>query len=366
MLDDAQSKLSDAFKALASGVMEQSNKQFLELAKTSFETLQTKASGDLTQRQQAIESLVAPLGISLNSMLQEVGRLEESRQKAYGELTTQVGQLAKSSEDLREETGTLVTSLRQPQIKGKWGEITLRRAVELAGMSPHCTFVEQASLDSDEGRLRPDLTVQITGNRRIIVDAKVPLHAYMKGASAQTAEEYRDAMAAHAQLVRNHVSELSRRDYSSYLERSIGHAVCYLPAESFFSAALEQDHSLIEYAKDKNVLLASPTILIALLCAIATGWKEEQVAENAARISENARELYERFTTFAQHLEDIYAGLERANKAFNAAVGSYEQRLLPGARKFKDLGIQSTAEAPELEPTQTSLRAFTATSSDKP
>src|SRR5712692_7635791 len=238
--DEAKSKLTEAFQALAASALNQSNKQFLDLAAAKFETLQKAATGDLEKRGVAIQGLLDPLNISLQGLKDQISNLEASRQKAYGELTTQVQQLTESNRELREETGSLVTSLRQPQIKGKWGELTLRRAAELTGMSPHCDFSEQVSMETEEGSLRPDMVVHLPGGGEIVVDAKVPLHAFLNALSGKTADEYRASMSDHARLVRAHVARLASKKYSDQFTQSSQLVVLFLPGESFFSAALEQ------------------------------------------------------------------------------------------------------------------------------
>jgi DNA recombination protein RmuC len=257
---------------------------------------------------------------------------------------------------LRQETGSLVTSLRQPQIKGKWGEMTLRRAAELTGMSKHCDFTEQLTLDTEDGRLRPDLVVHLPGGRRIVVDAKVPLNAFLNALSGRTAEEYRTAMSQHAALVRTHVGALSSKKYWDQFTPSPDFVVLFLPGESFFSAALEQDRTLIEDAMNKSVVLASPTTFLALLRAVNYGWNQQQQGEDAQKIAELGRDLHGRFVTFLSYLSEIGSSLERANKAFNKAVASVESRLIPGARKFQTLAAPSGEEMPGVEQIETAPR----------
>ncbi len=264
LLDDAQLKLRDAFQSLAGEALKSSSDQFMELAKSRFDSLQKEAEGDLENRKIAIQSLVDPLETALKDLRSEVSRVESARQEAYGSLRNEVQLLATTNKELREETGSLVNSLKQPQVKGKWGELTLRRVVELAGMSPHCDFLEQQSVDTEEGRLRPDLMIYLPGGTQIVVDVKVPLHAFFKAVSAQSDAEYREAMVQHASLVREHIKGLSGKEYWKQFEPTPEFVVLFVPGESFFSAALEQDRTLIEDAIDKRVVLASPTTLIAL------------------------------------------------------------------------------------------------------
>ncbi|HUK53843.1 MAG TPA: DNA recombination protein RmuC, partial [Candidatus Binatia bacterium] len=258
LFEEARAKLVETFQAAASQVLAENNSRFLELARTRLDTLQKEAAGDLSQRQTAIAGLVDPMKQALESLRQHVAQVENSRQKAYGELSAQVQQLSDTSRALREETGSLVTSLRQPQIKGKWGELTLRRAAELTGMSPHCDFEEQVSTQGEEGRLRPDMVVHVPGGGSIIVDAKVPLHAFLAAVQAKTADDYRTAMGEHARLVKKHIQDLASKKYPAQFEETVRFVVLFLPGESFFSAAVEQDRELLEYANDRKVILSSP------------------------------------------------------------------------------------------------------------
>ena len=366
LLEEAGKKLKEAFQSLASEVLQASNKQFMDLARASFDSLQKEASGDLEQRKVAIGGMVEPLEKAVNELRVEVNKIESARQEAYGSLRTEVQQLATTSKELRQETGSLVSSLKQPQVKGKWGELTLRRAVELAGMSPHCDFLEQQSVDTEEGRLRPDMIVHLPGETQIVIDAKVPLHAFLAAVSARSDEEYRAAMTQHASLVRDHINRLSAKEYWKQFEPTPEFVVLFVPGESFFSAALEQDRTLIEDAIEKRVVLASPTTLIALLRAIAYGWKQQLVAENAERIKDLGKELYDRILKFAEHLSDVAKGLERANKAYNNAVSSFDSRLVPSARKFKEMGVGS-ANVPDIDPIETSPRpTLSAPDTDEP
>ena len=358
LLSEAESKLREAFDSLAGKVLQNSSEQFLQLAQERLGTLQKQASGDLAQRQESIKGMVDPLQQRLTELQTHLRELESNRQSAYGELRTQVQTLAQTNRDLQKETGTLVSTLRQPQVKGRWGELTLRRAVELAGMSPHCDFLEQVSVDTTDGRLRPDLIVHLPGNARVVVDAKVPLHGFLKVAAALTDAERDAGMAEHARLVRNHINQLSSKEYWKQFEPSPDFVVLFVPGESFFSAALEKDPNLLEDAISAHVVLASPANLIAILRAVSYGWKQEQVAESAHEISVLGRDLFERLVSFTEHVQDIRGGLERANKSFNNAVGSLEARVLPAARKLKEMGIQSTGELNAIEPTETSLRTL--------
>lgn len=360
LLDDAQAKLREAFQSLAGEALKTSSDQFMQLAKSKFDSLQKEAEGDLEQRKVAIQSMVDPLETALRDLRSEVTRVESARQEAYGSLRSEVQLLATTNKELREETGSLVNSLKQPQVKGKWGELTLRRVVELAGMAPHCDFAEQPSIDTEEGRLRPDLIVYLPGGAQIVVDSKVPLSGFLKAVSAASDAEYREAMVQHARLVREHIKGLSGKEYWKQFEPTPEFVVLFVPGESFFSAALEEDRTLIEDAIDKRVVLASPTTLIALLRAVAYGWKQQVVAENAERIKDLGKELYDRVVKFAEHLSEIARGLERASTAYNSAVASFDSRLIPSARKFREMGVGS-ADVPEVEPVETFPRPLLST-----
>ena len=357
LLGEAEANLRQAFDSLASKALQQSTEQFLHLAQERLAKLQQENSGDLSQRQEAIKGLVEPLQQRLSDLQTHLRQMESSRESAYGELRNQVQQLAATNRELQKETGTLVSTLKQPQVKGRWGELTLRRAVELAGMSPHCDFDEQVSVQTDEGRLRPDLLVHLPGGANVVVDAKVPLHGFLRVAAAQNDNEREAGLVEHARLVRAHVNQLSSKEYWKQFQPCPEFVVLFVPGESFFSAALERDPALLEDAITNHVLLASPANLIAILRAVAYGWRQEQIAENAQQISDLGSELYFRFLKFLEHMDDVRGGIERSNKAFNNAVGSLEGRVLPAVRKLKEKGGY-WGELPTIEPTETALRAL--------
>lgn len=350
MLEQARGQLTDAFQAAASDALGKSSQQFLELANAKFEALRGDTAGDLELRKIAIEGLIGPLETSLAQLNDRIAQVESSRQEAYGELRGQLQMLAQTNKELRQETGTLVNTLKQPQIKGRWGELTLRRAVELAGMVSHCDFVEQVSIETESARLRPDMIVRLPGGKSLVVDAKVPLHGLMAAAAAENEADRELALNEHARLVRNHVQQLSAREYWKQFDASPEFVVLFVPGESFFSAALERNPTLIEDATEKRVVLASPTTLIALLRAVAYGWRQEALAENAAEISALGRLLHERLATFAEHLGETGRGLEKANEAYSKAVRSFNSRLMPSASKFQELGVGTTKEIEPLDP----------------
>jgi DNA recombination protein RmuC len=283
------------------------------------------------------------------------------RQSAYGGLEQHLKQLASEAEKLQQQTGSLATALKGgPQVRGRWGEMTLRRVAELAGMSEHCDFTEQETLTSEAGRQRPDMIVNLPGGRRIAVDAKVPLQAYLDAAAAGSEDERQKSLAHHGELVRKHMNQLAVRSYWEQFDRTPEMVVLFLPGESFFAAALEQDRTLIEDGMEKRVILATPTTLIALLRAVAYGWRQEQLERNAQAISDLGKQLYDRVRTFVGHFEGVGSGLHRAIENYNKAVGSLESRVLPSARRFKELGAATGEEIVEAEPVDETPRALAA------
>jgi len=339
VLDDARQKLSDAFKALAADALQSSSRSFLELAKATLEKFQEAAKGDLEKRQQAIGELVKPVKESLEKVDAKILELEKARVGAYEALRQQVGALLDSQRMLQTETARLVQALRRPQVRGRWGEIQLQRVVELAGMQEHCDFFQQQSTDSEDGRLRPDLLVRLPGGKTIVVDAKVPLTAYLEAVEAADEPQRAEHLRAHAQQVRSHIESLGRKSYFDQFDPSPEFVVLFLPGEVFFSAAVAQDPGLIEWATERRVIPASPTTLISLLKAVAYGWQQQRLAENAAAIQKLGQELYKRIADMAEHWARLGDSLKRATEAYNKAVGTLESRVLVSARRFAELGV---------------------------
>jgi len=358
LLAQAKEKLLDAFKALASDTLSTNSKQFLDLAKEALGGIVTDAKGDLGKRQEAIDGLVKPLSDSLKQFEEHLRSLETKRQQAYTSLEEHLKSLTTTQQLLQKETGNLVNALRTPQVRGRWGEMTLRRVVELAGMSEHCDFAEQVTVAGEEGRLRPDLIVHLPADRDIVVDAKVSLDAYLSATSAESDEQREALMIRHAQQVRAHMNGLGTKAYWESLPRVPEFVVMFIPGESFFAEAAHHDLSLIEDGLQMKVIPATPTTLIALLRAVAFGWRQEQVAKSAQEISELGKQLYERMRVIVDHFNDVGNGLDKANIAFNKAVRSLETRVLPAVRRFKDLGILASDEIPVLDQVDTTpLRA---------
>jgi DNA recombination protein RmuC len=359
LLERMEQKLRESFQALSAEALKSNNQAFLDLAHSTLGKFQSEAKGDLEMRQQAVENLVAPIGESLKKVDEQIREMESVRDRAYGDLTAQVRSLAVTQEKLQSETGNLVKALRTPTVRGRWGEIQLKRVVEIAGMLPYCDFVEQETITTSVGRLRPDLIVKLPGGKNIVVDAKTPLLAYLDAMESTDDDVRRQKLADHAGQVRTHMAQLSMKSYQEQFDPTPEFVVMFLPGETFFSAALEQEPGLIERGVTQKVIPASPTTLIALLKAVAYGWNQEKLARNAKEISALGKELHERLRNLGAHVEGVGKGLDRAVEAYNKAVGSLESRVMVSARKFAELGASVTEEIAELSPIETTTRNLT-------
>ncbi len=348
LLEEAKINLQDSFKALSSEALSKNNESFLNLAKATLEKYQEGARGDLEKRQQAINKTVEPVGEALRVFNERVSKIEERRTETDAGLREKLKQLAESQLQLSRTTGSLVQALRAPQVRGQWGELQLRRTVEMAGMLNYCDFEEQSSIETEDGqRQRPDMLIRLPNERRVVVDSKVPLAAYLDALESDDPDVQTQRMQAHARHLREHIRGLSAKSYWTQFEDTPEFVVLFIPNEAIFGAALEQDPGLIELGVSNKVILATPTTLIALLKAIAYGWQQEAIAREAKEISALGRELYDRIGVIAGHLSKLGKSLDQTVGHYNKTVSSVETRLLSTAKKFQTLDSVSTSEIAE-------------------
>jgi len=360
-LGDAQQRLSESFKTLSSEALQSSMAQLAEMARAQLQTAEVQAKGEAEKRQHAVEQLVNPIREQLGRVDAQLLRLDQERRESRGRLEAQLRTMSETSEKLRTETGALVTALRKPNTRGQWGQMQLRNVVELAGMVRHCDFLEQSSLPGEDATLRPDLIVRMPGGKCVVVDAKAPLQGVLDAYQARDEQERERYLRDHARLLRKHVKSLADKAYWQQLDTTPDVVVLFLPGEHLFGAALDADPRLMDDAMARRVLIATPMTLLAMLQSVAYGWQQERVAESAQAVSELGRELHARLTKLSELLSRLGRRLNSAVSAYNETIGSYEARVLPGARKFAEHGaVAEGREIPEIEPVTLSARAVQA------
>ncbi len=347
-LELALQRLRGGFDSLAGEALRGNSEVFLQLARQVMNQQQEQAASTLAEREKAVESMLAPVREALSRTHEQIARIEKERAETFGSLRTSIEAVALGQQALQRETRTLVTALRRPEVRGQWGEMTLRRLAELSGMVEHCDFVEQVVVQGEDGALRPDMIVSMPDGRQIVVDVKTPLDAYLSAVEATNDEDRALAIRRHAQAVVERVRQLSSKAYWSQFEHSPDFVVLFIPGDQFLAAAVGEIPTLLEDSIRQHVIIATPTSFVALLKAVAYGWRQNALAENAARIQELAEDLYKRLATFGEHMGRIGRSLGQSVDAYNSAVGSLERQVLPGARKFTELGLRPGKEIEEI------------------
>ena len=345
----ANARLTQAFADISNRSLRANSDTFLQLAKQNLETHQEKAKSELGEREKAVEALVKPIRDALEASHKQISELEKARSEAYGSIRNHLEAMQLSQQSLTQETHNLVKALRRPEVRGQWGEITLRRLVELAGMVEHCDFVEQVHVVGDDKIIRPDMIVNMPDQRQLVVDVKTPLDAYLAAAEAPDDTQRKLALERHAKNVRSHIRLLASKSYWTQFDESPEFVILFIPGDQFLSAALGEEPDLIEYALSQQIILATPTSLVALLKAVAYGWRQLALADNAKEIRVLAEDLYGRLGTFVTHMNKVGRQLASSVENYNRAVGSLERSVLPGARKFTELGVHAKKDIEKLE-----------------
>lgn len=355
-LEEARNKLEQSFSALSSQALDRNSNEFLRLAREHLGQYQVQAKADLEQRQKSISELLKPIENALKKTESQIEDMERERKQAYGGITQYLKQMQDAQEQLRGQTQQLVNALRRPEVRGRWGEMTLRRLVELAGMVDRCDFFEQEHHATEEGAMRPDMIIRLPDERELVVDAKTPLDSYLTAIEADTDAAREAALKHHARKVRERVRELSRKEYWNQFQKSPEFVILFIPGEQFLTAALDREPDLLDDALRQQVIVATPTSFMALLKAVAYGWRQVALAENASEIRDKAQDLYHRLATFGEHMEKLGRSLGQSVATYNKAVGSLERNVLPGARKFTELGVAAKKELPDLNPIEQAPR----------
>jgi len=355
-IDQQQQMLKQTFSSLSSEALKSNNQMFIDLAQESLKRFHLQAKGDLEQKEKSIENLVKPIREALNKTEQQIMAMEKERKEAYGSLHKHLETLSQTQLQLHDQTRNLVQALRRPEVRGQWGEITLKRLVELAGMVEHCDFYVQENTGTDAGYIRPDMIIRMPTGREIVVDVKTPLDAYLSSVESKTDDEKQNFLTQHVKNVRNRIRELSSKNYWQQFSRSPDFAVLFIPGDQFLNSALDLDRDLLEFALSKKIILATPTSMVALMRAIAFGWRQEQLTENAELIRSAGEDLYNRLATFSDHLGKLGRSLDSSVANYNKAVGSFDAKLVPGAKKLADMGINSGKEIDRPEQIEKAIR----------
>jgi len=356
LLEQSNERVSQQFSALSSRALQQNNEAFLKLAEQNLNKHQLQAKNELEKREKSIETLIQPIRETLEKTEKQLHSMEKERKEAFGSLSEHLRLMNDAQIRLQRETGNLVSALRRPEIRGQWGELTLKRLAELAGMTEYCDFYEQETVNSETGQLRPDMIVRMPDKRELVVDAKTPLDAYLNAVQAENDEQRNNELQRHARKLRDRVKELASKAYWLQFKNSPDYVVLFVPGDQFLSAALEQDAGILEYALSNKVILATPTSLIALLRAVAFGWRQQAVAKNAEQIQRLGEELHNRMLTFTEHLTKLGSALGSSVDHYNKAVGSLERSVLPGARRFTELGIENRKQLESMDPIERAPR----------
>ena len=365
LLDQARYQLADTFSQLSTDALNRNNEQFLQLAEENLKRHQSEAKAELNIREQAIEQLVKPISDALNKTSAQINTIEKERKESYGQLYTTIKHLNEGQQNLKQETQNLVQALRRPEVRGQWGEMTLRRLAELSGMVAHCDFFEQTSQKTDSGLIRPDMIVRLPDNREIIVDAKTPLDAYLS--SIHTTDDVLKAseLRRHVQIIRQRSRELAAKNYWAEYSQSPEFVVMFIPGEHFLSAALELEPQLLEETMQLNIILATPTNFIAILRAVSYGWKQQALTENAIAIRDLGESLYKRLSVFNSHLGKLGNSLNSSVEHFNKTVGSLERQVIPSGKRFLDMGIRAKEELESIQPIDKQVRPVSTPEDDQ-